>query len=197
MRELIVGFILFIAIYIVMSCSGGGGGIGPIPTFDTTTSTLPTTSFTTFPTTSFTTTFTTLPSTSSTTISPSSYKYLYVKVLRKVNGNIQWLGSYEWNDYAYVRFSANTYSNSKTVYVNDGYWGTYTKFYYDRYTVDYVEVGLYTYTYGHYKVYLGDSYYTSDEAWYGQFYVNSYTPSSVYIVFQEGVTSRILGRRKR
>jgi len=196
MREIVLVITLIISLYIVISCSGGGGGgIDPIPTFDTTF--FPTTSFTTttFP----ITTTTSSPTTSITsTTSSSSSKYLYVKVLRYVSGNVQWLGN-EWNEYAYVNFLSDSYSNNKNVYVTDGYYGTYTRFNYDRYTVNYVDVGIYRYYLGDYTVRIGDTFGTSSEAWYGQFTVDSYRPygSSIYIVFREGVTNRIRGRKIR
>lgn len=160
------------------------------PTFTTTTTTT-----TTNP---ITTTTNPITTTTNTTTNNSNYKYLYVKVLRIRNGNIEWLGSYDWNNYAYVHFSADNYSNNKNVYVSDGYYGTYSKFNYDRYYVDYVDIGIYRYYYGSdYIVKIGDSYGTSSEAWYGRFDVDDYRPygSSVYIVFNEGVTYNILGRK--
>jgi hypothetical protein len=118
--------------------------------------------------------------------------------LRIRSGNVEWLGSYEWNNYAYVHFSADNYNNDKYVYVNDGYYGSYSKFYYDRYYVDYVDVGVYRYYYNYdYIVKIGDNYYSSSEAWYGRFYVDDYRPygSSIYIVFKEGVTFNRLGQK--
>jgi hypothetical protein len=139
-RKLLIfvsGLLFVFLMYIVISCSGGGGGGGglpPFPTFDT--------SNTSFPTFSTTTTINT---TNTTNTTSNLYKYLYVKVLRIRNGNVEWLGSYQWNDYAYVNFSASNYNNDKNVYVNDGYYGSYSKFYYDRYYVDYVDIGVYRY----------------------------------------------------
>jgi hypothetical protein len=113
-RKLLIfvsGLFLVFLMYIVISCSGGGGGGGlpPFPTFDT--------SNTTFPTFSTSTTSSPTPTTTS-----NLYKFLDVKVLRIRNGNVEWLGSYEWNDSAYVHFSAYNYNNDKYVYVYDG-WG--------------------------------------------------------------------------
>ncbi len=184
------GLFFIFLMYVVISCSGGGGGgFPPLPTFDTST----------FPTLTDTTTFTTTTnSTTTTTTANNNYKYLYVKVLRIRNGNVEWLGSYDWNDSAYVHFSADNYNNYKNVYVNDGYYGTYSKFYYDRYYVDYVDIGVYRYYYSYdYIVKIGDSYYGSSEAWYGRFDVDDYRPygSSIYIVFKEGVTFYRLGRK--
>jgi hypothetical protein len=189
-RKLLIfvsGLFLVFLMYIVISCSGGGGGGGglpPFPTFDTST--------TSFPTFSTSTTSSPTPTTS------NLYKYLYVKVLRIRNGNVEWLGSYEWNDYAYVHFSANSYNNDKYVYVNYGWGGTNTRFNYDRYYVDYVDVGIYRYNYGYdYIVKIGDNYYSSSEAWYGIFNVDYYRPygSSIYIVFRKGVTFNRLGQK--
>jgi hypothetical protein len=118
--------------------------------------------------------------------------------LRIRNGNVEWLGSYEWNNYAYVHFSAENYNNDKYVYVNDGWGGTSTRFNYDIYYVDYVDVGIYRYYYNYdYIVKIGDNYYSSSEAWYGRFYVDDYRPygSSIYIVFREGVTFNRLGQK--
>jgi hypothetical protein len=200
-RKLLIfvsGLFLVFLMYIVISCSGGGGGGGlsPFPTFDTSNTTFPTfsTSTTSFPT--FSTSTTSSPTT--TTTASNLYKYLYVKVLRIRNGNVEWLGSYEWNNSAYVHFFADNYNNDKNVYVNDGYYGSYSKFYYDRYYVDYVDVGVYRYYYDyHYIVKIGDNYYSSSEAWYGRFYVDDYRPygSSIYIVFREGVTFNRLGQK--
>jgi hypothetical protein len=198
-RKLLIfvsGLFLVFLMYIVISCSGGGGGLPPFPTFDTSTTNFPT--FSTSTTTStFSTSTTTFPTTTTTTAS-NLYKYLYVKVLRIRNGNVEWLGSYEWNDSAYVHFSADSYSNDKNVYVNDGYYGSYSKFYYDRYYVGYVDIGVYRYYYDyHYIVKIGDNYYSSSEAWNGRFYVDDYRPygSSIYIVFREGVTFNRLGQK--
>jgi hypothetical protein len=190
-RKLLIfvsGLFLVFLMYIVISCSGGGGGGGglpPFPTFDTSTTTFPTfsTSTTSFPIFSTSTTSSPTPTTTS-----NLYKFLAVKVLRIRNGNVEWLGSYEWNDYAYVHFSANSYNNDKYVYVNYGWGGTYTRFNYDRYYVDYVDVGTYRYYYYYdYIVKIGDNYYSSSEAWDGRFYVDDYSPygSSIYIVFKE------------
>jgi hypothetical protein len=182
------GLLFVFLMYIVISCSGGGGGGGglpPFPTFDTST--------TTFPTFSTSTTSSPTPTTTS-----NLYKFLYVKVLRIRNGNVEWLGSYEWNDYAYVHFLASNYNNDKYVYVSYGYYGSYSKFYYDRYYVDYVDIGTSTYYYGsHYIVKIGDIYDSSSEAWYGRFNVDDYRPygSSIYIVFKEGVTFNRLGQK--
>ncbi|MGC8734817.1 MAG: hypothetical protein ACP5RD_07275 [bacterium] len=203
----IAGLFLVFLMYIIIACSGGGGGVGlpPLPTFDTSTTNFPTFTTTTnpFTTTTTTNTFTTTTNTypTTTTTSNINFKYLYVKVLRIRNGNIEWLGSSDWNDYAYVNFRANNYNHDENVYVNDGYYGTYYKFYYDRYYVDYVDIGYYRYYYNsdYYIVKIGDSYYSSSEAWYGRFYVDDYRPygSSIYIVFSEGVTSNRLGQRIR
>jgi hypothetical protein len=200
-RKLLIfvsGLFLVFLMYIVISCSGGGGGGGglpPFPTFDTSTITFPTfsTSTTTFPTFSTSTTSSPTPTTTS-----NLYKFLDVKVLRIRNGNVEWLGSYEWNNYAYVHFSAKNYNNDKYVYVNDGWGGTSTRFNYDRYYVDYVDIGVYRYYYDYdYIVKIGDNYYSSSEAWYGRFYVDDYRPygSSIYIVFKEGVTFNRLGQK--
>lgn len=196
MRYSILIVLIVISIAIMIACSGGGDGGGGIfptfPTFDTTTTFFPTTTTITNPTT--TTTFPT------TTTNNNQQKSLYVKVLRKLsNGSIQWLGDLEWNQTAYVYFEAqDNYSNDKTVYVNDGYHGTYTSFYYDTYKVNRVDIGIqsYYYNYGDYKVLIGDNYYTSSEAWYGTFTVNSFYPygNSVYIEFQPGVTPNIIRR---
>jgi hypothetical protein len=196
-RKLLIfvsGLFLVFLMYIVISCSGGGGGGGlpPFPTFDTSNTTFPT-----FSTSTTSTSTTTFPTTTTTTAS-NLYKYLYVKVLRIRNGNVEWLGSSEWNNSAYVHFSANNYNNDKYVYVYDGYYGSYSKFYYDRYYVDYVDVGIYRYSYSYdYIVKIGDSYYSSSEAWYGRFNVDDYRPygSSIYIVFREGVTFNRLGQK--
>lgn len=197
MRYIIVTLLIVLSIYLTLSCSGGGGGElpGPIPTFDTTWNTFPTTTTNTFPTTTITTTNTTT-TTTNTTTNNQNHKYLYVKVLRKVGNDIQWLG-YDWNQDAYIHFNANNPYNNKTVYVNDGYYGTNTLFKYDTYYVDYVSIGVYYYYYGYdYKVYIGNTYQTSQEAWYGQFTVDYYNPygSSIYIVFNDGVTPNILNR---
>jgi len=194
----ISGLFFVFLMYIVISCSGGGGGGGfpPLPTFDTSTTFFPTFTTTTDP---FTTTTTnTYPTTTTTN---NNYKFLYVKVLRNRNGNIEWLGSYDWNDSAYVHFSAyNDSYHDKTVYVNDGYYGAYSKFYYDRYYADYVDIGLYRYYYGYdYIVKIGDNYYSSSEAWDGRFNVDDYGPygNSIYIVFGQDVTFNKLGQKIR
>jgi hypothetical protein len=189
-RKLLIfvsGLFLVFLMYIVISCSGGGGGGGglpPFPTFDTSTTFFPT--------------FSTSTTSSPTSTTSNLYKFLDVKVLRIRNGNVEWLGSYEWNNYAYVHFSANDYNNDRYVYVYDGWGGTSTKFNYDRYYVDYVDVGVYRYYYDYdYIVKIGDNYYSSSEAWYGRFYVDDYRPygSSIYIVFREGVTFNRLGQK--
>ncbi len=187
-KYLMMYFLLTVLIGVMLACSGGGGGIGPVPTFTTDTF---------FPT--FTTTTTTNPTTfpTTTTTNSSNYKNLYVKVLRKTNNGIQWLG-YEWNETAYVYFQANNWSNNKNVYVNDGYWGSYTRFNYDTYTVNRVDIGIYTYyfQYGDYKVRIGNFYEGSSEAWWGEFTVDYYNPygQSIYIEFQPNVTPRIIRR---
>ncbi|MCS6954736.1 MAG: hypothetical protein NZM44_00050 [Candidatus Calescibacterium sp.] len=175
---------------IIISCSGGGGGgIGPIPTIDT--PTFPTLSTTTTHT--FTTTNTFPTTTNTTTTNSLNYKFLYVKVLRKTsNGDIEWLGSLDWNQTAYVYFSASNWNNDKTVYVDDGRYGTYTKFNYDTYTINQVDIGIYSYYRGwDFKVYIGNYYNNySSEAWYGQFTVDYYNPygHSIYVVFEPGRT---------
>lgn len=201
MRYLFLVFIVLVSLGIILACSGGGGGVGPLPTFDT--SSFPTSSFPTFTTTTTNTFPTTTITTTNTTTTTTNlnYKYLYVKVLRKVaGGGIEWLGSYEWNETAYVYFDANNWNNNKTVYVNDGYGRTYSKFNYDTYTVSRVDIGIYSY-YNQYDyiVKIGDNYYSSVEAWYGQFTVDSTRPygSSIYIVFNEGVTNNVINRINR
>lgn len=198
MRYLFLVFVILVSLGIIIACSGGGGGVGPLPTFDT--SSFPT--FTTTTTNPFpTTTTTTITTTNTTTTTNLNYKYLYVKVLRKVaGGGIEWLGSYDWNETAYVYFDADNWNNNKTVYVNDGYGGTYSKFNYDTYTVSQVDIGIYTYyNESDYIVKIGDNYYTSSEAWYGQFTVDSSRPygSSIYIVFNQGVTYNVMNQRNR
>ncbi|MFN4219842.1 MAG: hypothetical protein ACK4GJ_02845 [bacterium] len=201
MRYGILVTLIIISIVIMIACSGGGGGgYPPLPTFDTSTTFFPTTTTITNPTT--TTTFpTTTATTTTTTTNNNQQKSLYVKVLRKLSdGSIQWLGDWGWNQIAYVYFQAqNNLPNDKTVYVNDGYYGTYTSFYYDTYKVNRVDIGLqsFYYDYGDYKVLVGNNYYTSSEAWYGTFTVNSSLPygNSIYVEFQPGVTPNIIPRK--
>ncbi|MEN3014959.1 MAG: hypothetical protein ABDH21_02735 [bacterium] len=170
MRYILLSIMASLIVLVMVSCGGGGGGgggIGPIPTFDT--------------------------SSTSTTSNQQNSKSLYVKVLRKKqNGDIEWLGSTGWLETAYVKFSANdNWNNDKLVYVDDGYWGTYTRFNYDTYTVEYVDVGIYRYYPDtHFEVRIGDTYGSSSEAWYARFTVDFYRPygSSIYIVFKVGVT---------